>query len=60
MKLRKTIILPPLDAGHGRFRRCNVVGYKDYGKRLICDHCEVARRTAILMTTPTSGQQMHA
>lgn len=49
-----TTILPPLDVGPERCRHGNLIGTKDYGKRLICDICEQARQTAMVMTTPNN------
>lgn len=54
MKLlhRSTTINPSLDIGPSQCRHGNQIGTKDYGKRLICDICEQARQTAMVMTTP--------
>lgn len=54
MKLRSTTIITSLEVGQERCRHGNQIGTKDYGKRLICDICEQARQTAIVMTTPNN------
>lgn len=53
MKTRATTIILSLDVGQECCRHGNQIGTKDFGKRLICDICEQARQTAMVMTTPS-------